>query len=148
MNPTHNAVEQVFRKESGRVLASLISVLGDFGLAEDSYQDALIVALERWPREGIPRNPGAWINVAARRKAIDRLRRDTVRARRLTVLQLLDETETPEETAMSDETIPDERLKLMFVCCHPALGREAQVALTLRTLGGLSTPEIAAAFLV
>jgi RNA polymerase sigma-70 factor, ECF subfamily len=148
MNLIHSAVEQVFRKESGRVLAALISLLGDFALAEDAYQDALIVALERWPRDGIPDNPGAWINVAARHKAIDRLRRDSSRARSLTNLQILDEIETAEESEMSDETIPDERLKLMFVCCHPALGREAQVALTLRTLGGLSTPEIAAAFLV
>lgn len=148
MNLTHGAVEQVFRKESGRVLASLISLLGDFALAEDSYQDALIIALERWPREGIPHNPGAWINVAARHKAIDRLRRDNSRARKLAIMPMLDGIDSAEESEMSDETIPDERLKLMFVCCHPALAREAQVALTLRTLGGLSTQEIAAAFLV
>jgi RNA polymerase sigma-70 factor (ECF subfamily) len=148
MNPIHSAIEQVFRKQSGRVLASLISLLGDFALAEDAYQDALIVALERWPRDGVPNNPGAWINVAARRKAIDRLRRDTSRAHKLALLKMLNEFETAEEGEMTDDTIPDERLKLMFVCCHPALGREAQVALTLRTLGGLSTPEIAAAFLV
>ena len=126
MNPIHSAVEQVFRNESGRVLASLISRLGDFALAEDAYQDALIIALERWPREGIPHNPGAWINVAARHKAIDRLRRDTSRTRKLANFQVLDEIEMPEEIELSDEIIPDERLKLMFVCCHPALGREAQ----------------------
>jgi len=148
MNPIHSAVEQVFRNESGRVLAALISLLGDFALAEDAFQDALIIALERWTREGIPVNPGAWINVAARHKAIDRLRRDSSRAHKLSNIQMLGEIETAVDTEMSDETIPDERLKLMFVCCHPALGREAQVALTLRTLGGLSTPEIAAAFLV
>ena len=130
------------------MLAALISLLGDFALAEDAYQDALIVALERWPREGIPNNPGAWINVAARHKAIDRLRRDSSRASKVSNLGMLAEIEMTEESEMSDESIPDERLKLMFVCCHPALGREAQVALTLRTLGGLSTPEIAAAFLV
>jgi RNA polymerase sigma-70 factor (ECF subfamily) len=148
MNPIHSAVEQVFRKESGRVLASLISLLGDFALAEDAYQDALMVALERWPRDGVPTNPGGWINVTARRKAIDRLRRDAAQARKLALVQMLGEMEAVEESEMSDDTIPDERLKLMFVCCHPALGREAQVALTLRTLGGLSTPEIASAFLV
>lgn len=137
-------IETTFREEHGRVLAALISQLGDFTLAEDALQDALVNALERWPIDGIPRNPGAWLMTAAKRRAIDRLRRVAVQQRQAVIL---DELEKPAEFEMED-AIPDERLKLMFTCCHPALALEAQVALTLHTLGGLSTPEVARAFLV
>ncbi len=137
-------VESIFRQEHGRVLAALIGQFGDFALAEDALQDALVVALERWEVEGAPRNPGAWLTAIAKRRAIDRLRRDSAFARKQAILQTLVETEQ-EDDEMDD--IPDERLKLMFTCCHPSLPLEAQVALTLRTLGGLSTAEIARAFL-
>jgi RNA polymerase sigma-70 factor, ECF subfamily len=147
LNPTHAIIEQTFRQESGRVIAALISALGDFTLAEDSLQDALIVALERWPLDGLPNNPGAWITTTARRKAIDRLRRSSAFERKQATLKALIELEGEEEEDDVD-AIPDERLKLIFTCCHPALALEAQVALTLRTLGGLTTEEIASAFLV
>jgi RNA polymerase sigma-70 factor, ECF subfamily len=143
----HRLVEQTFREEYGRVLAALISQLGDFTLAEDAVQDALVIALERWGTEGVPTNPGAWITTIAKRRAIDRLRRRATAERKQGLL--LDVTE--DEEGQEDEemgTIPDERLKLMFTCCHPSLALDAQVALTLRTLGGLSTAEIARAFLV
>ncbi|HEY6030117.1 MAG TPA: sigma-70 family RNA polymerase sigma factor, partial [Gaiellaceae bacterium] len=135
-------VEQVFREEHGRVLASLIRVLGDFELAEDAVQDAYAVAVERWPREGTPRNPAAWIVTTARNRAIDRIRRERTLARKL------EQLDAPAEEEPEMETIPDERLALIFTCCHPALALEAQVALTLQSLGGLTTPEIARAFLV
>jgi RNA polymerase sigma-70 factor, ECF subfamily len=137
-------IESTFREEHGRILAALIGQLGDFPLAEDALQDALVNALERWEIDGIPRNPGAWLLAVARRRAIDRLRHSTVLERKVT---LLDNPEEPDEPDM-DNPIPDERLKLMFTCCHPALALEAQVALTLHTLGGLSTAEVARAFLV
>jgi len=137
-------VERTFREEHGRVLAVLISQLGDFTLAEDALQDALVNALERWEIDGLPRNPGAWLMTVARRRAIDRLRRDLTLEHDTTIL---DSLATQDEIAM-DASIPDDRLKLMFTCCHPALSLEAQVALTLHTLGGLSTQEVARAFLV
>ncbi len=137
-------IEQTFREEHGRVLAALISQLGDFTLAEDALQDALVNALERWESEGVPRNPGAWLMTVARRRAIDRLRRMTPLERDPVIL---DSIATWDEPKM-DDSIPDDRLKLMFTCCHPTLALEAQVALTLHTLGGLSTPEIARAFLI
>jgi RNA polymerase sigma-70 factor (ECF subfamily) len=124
------------------VLATLVGVLGDLDLAEDALQDALAVALERWPVRGVPDNPAGWIVTAARNRAIDRIRRERTFARKAELLQRL-ETE-PEETGV----LPDERLELIFLCCHPALAIDARVALTLRTLGGLTTPEIARAFLV
>lgn len=140
-------IETIFRQEHGRILAVLISTLGDFALAEDALQDALIVALERWKQDGVPRNPGAWITTIAKRKAIDRIRRDSNFTRKhQVILDSLTGDEDDEEEEM--ETIPDERLKLMFTCCHPSLNLDAQVALTLRTLGGLSTDEIARAFLI
>ena len=144
----HATISQTFRHESGRVLAALIGWLGDFELAEDAFQDALVVALERWSRDGIPDNPGAWITTTARRKAIDRLRRRKILAQKQEVM--LRETALVEEfqDELAMNSIPDERLKLIFTCCHPALAPEAQVALTLRTLGGLSTAEIAGAFLL
>jgi RNA polymerase sigma-70 factor (ECF subfamily) len=147
MIPAHAIVERTFRDESGRVLAALIAVLRDFELAQDALQDALIVALERWPVDGLPLNPGAWITTTARRRAIDRLRRDQTLTRKRAILQALAELEAEDEEVEAD-SIPDERLKLMFTCCHPALSQEAQVALTLNTLGGLATPEVARAFLV
>ena len=146
MTKTHQAVEQTFRRESGRVMATLISHFGDFDLAEDVLQEALIVALERWPADGIPRNPAAWITTTARRKAIDRLRRSRNLAHKIAILQTVAERDRSDEEIDVD-TIPDERLKLIFTCCHPALALEVQVALTLRTLGGLETAEIAKAFL-
>jgi RNA polymerase sigma-70 factor (ECF subfamily) len=143
------AAERVFRDERVAVLATLIRQVGDFQLAEDSMQDAFAAALASWPRDGIPRNPAAWINVTARRRAIDRLRRDRAvadRAARLGELIRLDEQEHPAPSEAS--MIADDRLRLIFTCCHPALDPSAQVALTLRTLGGLTTAEIAHAFVV
>jgi RNA polymerase sigma-70 factor, ECF subfamily len=125
-------------------VAILIRVLGDFELAEDAVQDAFATALERWPRDGEPRNPGAWIVTTARNRAIDRIRRERTLARKTELLARLEELRTEED----DVTLPDERLSLVFTCCHPALAPEAQVALTLREVGGLQTPEIARAFLV
>ncbi|GAC1566186.1 MAG: sigma-70 family RNA polymerase sigma factor [Ktedonobacteraceae bacterium] len=152
MDTVQRIVADTFHQEAGRILASLISSVRDFELAEDALQDAMLVALERWPLDGVPRNPSAWITTAARHKAIDRLRRASTLARKHALLQELaeqDVQDAQEATAeMEDRAIPDERLKLMFTCCHPALALEAQVALTLHTLGGLSTPEIANAFLV
>ena len=138
-------IERTFREEHGRVLAALISQLGDFELAEDALQDALVNALEHWETDGIPRNPGAWLLTVARRRAIDRLRRN---ARLEHNPVILDSLVAPKEEPEMDDSIPDDRLKLMFTCCHPALALEAQVALTLHTLGGLSTQEVARAFLV
>jgi len=147
MEDVHQTIERTFRAESGRVLAALISYLSDFDLAEDAFQDALIVALEKWPRDGLPQNPGAWITTTARHKAIDRLRRrQSFDQKRLQLIDLTQSPAAPDDVEI--DSIPDERLKLIFTCCHPALSLEAQVALTLRTLGGLETAEIAAAFLV
>ncbi len=149
MDAIQRVVADTFHQEGGRILASLIGSVRDFELAEDALQDAMLVALERWPVEGVPRNPSAWITTAARNKAIDRLRRASTLARKQALLQELAEQDTQEELAeMEDRAIPDERLKLIFTCCHPALALDAQIALTLHTLGGLSTPEIANAFLV
>lgn len=139
-------IEKTFREEHGRVLAALISQLGDFMLAEDALQDALVNALERWRVDGVPRNPAAWLTTVARRRAIDRLRRAATLEEKIPLLD--SPTQTEEESEMDDDSIPDERLKLMFTCCHPSLALETQVALTLHTLGGLSTPEVARAFLV
>lgn len=140
-------IETTFRQEYGKILAVLIGALGDFALAEDALQDALIAALEQWKQDGVPRNPGAWITTIAKRKAIDRIRRNSNFTRKQQViLDTLKGDEDDEEEKM--KTIPDERLKLMFTCCHPSLNLDAQVALTLRTLGGLSTHEIARALLV
>jgi RNA polymerase sigma-70 factor (ECF subfamily) len=151
MIPVAVAVERVFRRESGAVLAGLIRILGEFDLAEDVLHDALASALERWPRDGIPNNPGAWINTTARRKAIDRLRRSaTARDKQGDIVALveLEAEERGDAAGLDAPDIPDDRLRLIFTCCHPALAREAQIALTLHTLGGLSTSEIAAAFFV
>ncbi|MGH3103338.1 MAG: RNA polymerase sigma factor, partial [Gaiellaceae bacterium] len=142
------AVARLAREEPGRILAILISVLGDFDLAEDALQDALATALERWPAEGVPANAVGWVVTTARNRAIDRIRRERALTRKTRLLERLEALPpaAPEEDEMS--SIPDERLSLIFTCCHPALAVEGQVALTLRTLGGLTTPEIARAFLV
>ena len=158
MSVPRRAIEHLFREESGRILAGLIRLLGDFDLAEDAYHDALTTALVRWPEDGVPENPAAWITTAARHRAIDLIRRRNVRG---------EGTADPEAAAGTgggsgdlrngsfallesrpDLSLEDDRLRLIFTCCHPALNQEAQVALTLRTLGGLTTPEIARAFLV
>jgi RNA polymerase sigma-70 factor, ECF subfamily len=125
------------------VLATLIRVLGDFDLAEDALQDALAAALERWPRTGVPENPAGWLVTTARNRAIDRIRRDRTLAQKTELLARALELPDDEEAIL-----PDERLELIFACCHPALAAEAQVALTLNLLGGLTTPEIARAFIV
>jgi RNA polymerase sigma-70 factor, ECF subfamily len=145
-----NVVDRLFREESGRAVATLIRILGDFDLAEEAVQDAFVVALDRWPSEGLPRNPGAWITRTARNRAIDIVRRQRRFAEKRAVLQELEALASAGEDDSDDDVsaIPDDRLRLIFTCCHPALASEAQVALTLRTLGGLSTSEIARAFLV
>jgi RNA polymerase sigma-70 factor (ECF subfamily) len=137
-------LEQAFRDQWGRVLASLIGFLGDFDLAEEAAQEAFAIAVERWPRDGVPANPGAWLVTTARNRAINRIRRDRTLAAKTRLLQVPE----AEEDRVDATTFPDERLELIFTCCHPALATDAQVALTLRTLGGLSTGEIARAFLV
>ncbi|HEY5977070.1 MAG TPA: sigma-70 family RNA polymerase sigma factor [Solirubrobacterales bacterium] len=137
-------IDDVFRDEWGRVLASLIGFLGDFDLAEEAAQEAFATATERWPREGRPENPAAWLIATGRNRAIDRIRRDRTLAEKS---KLLDRPE-PAQLDSEMDAFPDERLELIFTCCHPALSTEAQVALTLRTLGGLETEEIARAFLV
>jgi RNA polymerase sigma-70 factor (ECF subfamily) len=149
MDDARATLDRVFRDEHGRVLATLIRQVGDFQLAEDAVQDAIAAALIAWERD-IPANPGAWLTTTARRKAIDRLRRAENLARKLESLQVLVEIErrADEGDDAMDTGLEDDRLRLIFTCCHPALSREAQVALTLRTLGGLTTPEVARAFLV
>jgi RNA polymerase sigma-70 factor, ECF subfamily len=153
----HAVVDHLFRDEQGRAVATLIRVLGDFDLAEEAVQDAFITALETWPVRGIPDNPGAWITTTARNRAIDRLRRRKRLAEKEDLLRR--EAEIEEELAAIDpdaaldgatamSPIVDDRLRLIFTCCHPALPMDGRVALTLRTLGGLTTPEIAKAFLV
>jgi RNA polymerase sigma-70 factor (ECF subfamily) len=136
-------VARAFRDERARCIAILGRVLGDLDLAEDAVQDAFAIALQRWPRDGTPANPGAWIVATARNRAIDRIRREQTLARKTELLARAQQLPDDE-----DATIPDERLELIFACCHPALAAEAQVALTLSLLGGLTTPEIARAFLV
>src|SRR6266540_202481 len=137
-------LERVFRDQWGRVLAALIGYLGDIDLAEEAAQEAFAIAAERWPRDGAPANPGAWLVTTARNRAINRIRRDRTLAAKTRLLQVPEASEDP----MDATSFPDERLELVFTCCHPALATDAQVALTLRTLGGLSTGEIARAFLV
>jgi RNA polymerase sigma-70 factor (ECF subfamily) len=138
-------VEQAFRDHWGRVLAALIGFLGDFELAEEATQEAFAIAAERWPRDGAPAQPAGWLITTARNAAINRIRRNRTLASKLPLLEMPSETT---EDGMDEMVFADERLELLFTCCHPALGVDAQVALTLRTLGGLSTPEIARAFLV
>jgi RNA polymerase sigma-70 factor (ECF subfamily) len=134
----------VFRRESGKAIATLTRVFGDLDVAEEAVQEAFAVAVERWPSSGMPDNPGAWIMTTARNKATDRVRRESTRDTRHRQSVLLHERDEPEETG----PVRDDRLRLIFTCCHPALAPEARVALTLRMLGGLQTDEIARAFLV
>jgi RNA polymerase sigma-70 factor (ECF subfamily) len=145
----------IFRAESGRCTATLIRVLGDIDLAEDAVAEAFAIAAERWPTRGVPPNPGGWITTTARNRAIDRLRRDAKRTdRHRAALRLeaddMAHDQEPQLDALDDlvDVVADDQLRLMFLCCHPSLGADAQVALTLRLLGGLDTPEIARAFLV
>jgi RNA polymerase sigma-70 factor (ECF subfamily) len=148
-DPVAAAIDRAFRDERAAVLATLIRQVGDFQLAEDAVQDAFLSAVGAWRRDGVPANPGAWITVAARRKAIDRVRKDRSLADRVERLAELVRLDAQEEPSVSEAgPIVDDRLRLIFTCCHPALDLSAQVALTLRVLGGLSTGEIARAFLV
>jgi RNA polymerase sigma-70 factor (ECF subfamily) len=142
-------LEQVFRDQWGRVLAALIGFLGDFELAEEAAQEAFAIAAERWARDGEPANPTAWLITTGRNRAINRIRRDRTLAAKTRLLEVPEAVDDVDAMTLTDElSFPDERLELIFTCCHPALATEAQVALTLRTLGGLSTEEIARAFLV
>ena len=138
-------VDRLFRRESGRAVATLIRAIGDFDLAEEAVQDAFVTALERWPADGVPDNPAAWITTTARNRAIDRLRRDTSGRSKS---ELVERMRALDEIGQGMPEIPDDRLRLIFTCCHPALAIDARIALTLRTVGGLSTREIARAFLV
>jgi RNA polymerase sigma factor (sigma-70 family) len=147
----HRTIDAVWRIESARVIARLARLVGDVGLAEDLAQDALLAALEQWPESGVPDNPGAWLMTTGRRRAIDLLRRRTLLERKQEQLGYEIEAQLeraiPDLDAELDDDIGDERLRLVFTCCHPVLSTEARVALTLRLLGGLATPEIARAFL-
>lgn len=138
-------VEEVFRAEWGRAVSILTRVLGNLALAEDAVQDAFAIGLERWPRDGTPSNPGAWLVTTARNRAIDRIRREQVFAQKAELLARLESLPTEEDDV---STIPDDRLALIFTCCHPALAADARIALTLREVAGLTTTEIAHAFLV
>ena len=144
---TEQVIERTVREEWGRILASLVSGLNDLQLAEDCLQEAVISALDHWGKNGLPRSPSAWLITVARRKALDKLRRAQNFARKENEIAYLLELENRPLDDPMMETIPDKRLEMIFTCCHPALERKSQVALTLRTLGGLSTDEIAAAFL-
>lgn len=155
MTDAKAAAESIFREQSGRITATLIRISGSFDLAEEALQDAFAAALARWPESGIPDNPAAWITTAAHRKLIDSIRRDRTRREKQEPLRYetptsyrLDDRSTEASLDASSMNYPDDRLRLIFTCCHPAINTEAQVALTLRTLGGLTTPEIARAFLV
>lgn len=148
-------LDAVFRREAGRCTATLIRVLGDIDLAEDAVAEAFAIAAEQWPKRGIPPNPGGWITTTARNRAIDRLRRESTRVERYIAAHQMhthdaDPDATPEREALDRfvDVVPDDQLRLMFLCCHPALAADSQVALTLRLLGGLETSEIARAFLL
>ena len=147
MSTPPGSLEEIVRIEGGRVLATIIRLTGDIGLAEDAVQDAVLIAMERWPGDGVPRNPAAWLTTVARNKALDRIRREASRQDRERVAVDL-EGGGDDEWHFSDSTIRDDQLRLLFTCCHPALSADARVALALRTIGGLRTHEIAAAFLV
>ncbi|MGH2857569.1 MAG: RNA polymerase sigma factor, partial [Solirubrobacteraceae bacterium] len=148
---THRAIDAVWRIESARLIAGLTRIVRDISIAEDLAQDALVAALEQWPRSGIPENPGAWLMAVAKRRGIDALRRRVALERKQELiaheLETLGRLDQSDLAAQVDE-VPDDVLRLVFMTCHPVLSREARVALTLRLLGGLSTPEIARAFLV
>jgi RNA polymerase sigma-70 factor, ECF subfamily len=142
------AVAEAFHAEWGRVVATLVRLTGDWDLAEECAQDAFATALERWPRDGIPRRPGAWLTTVARHRAVDRARRARVGETKTREVAVMTAESDDSVGAEAEEEVPDDRLRLMFTCCHPALTFEAQIALTLRTLAGMTTPEIAHAFLV
>ena len=148
----HRTIDAVWRIESARLIAGLVRMLRDVGLAEELAQDALVTALERWPQTGVPDNPGAWLMTAAKHRAIDQLRRKKLIERKHQALAHEPEFEPTDERsemeALLDDDIGDDLLRLMFTACHPVLSAEARVALTLRLIGGLSTDEIARAFLV
>ena len=149
MLPESNlAVESVYRSEWGRIVATLIRLIGDFDLAEESAQEAFAVAVDQWRVSGVPEFPRAWIIQTARHKAIDRIRRQARFEEKIESYAASGLNRTIEEPEYFTDEIPDDRLRLIFTCCHPALALDAQVALTLRTLGGLQTDEIARAFLV
>ena len=144
MNDSATAIERIFREEYGRVVASLVRRFGDIDVAEDAASEALLVALEKWPVDGTPPNPGAWLTTTAGNKAIDRIRRERLRDAKHQAAEMIHDDTPHEPTGI----VEDDRLRLIFTCCHPALALEARVALTLRLLGGLTVPEIAQAFLV
>jgi RNA polymerase sigma-70 factor, ECF subfamily len=155
MTDAKSVAESVFRQQSGRIIATLIRISGSFDLAEEALQEAFTSAIARWPESGVPDNPAAWITTAAHRRLIDALRRDRTRREKEDPLRYEtptsyhpDEIDAEAAFDASSMNYPDDRLRLIFTCCHPAINIEAQVALTLRTLGGLATPEIARAFLV
>ncbi|HSS19892.1 MAG TPA: RNA polymerase sigma factor [Pyrinomonadaceae bacterium] len=152
MSQPSEVLERVFREEHGRIIATLIRLSGSFDLAEESLQEAFTAALTNWEREGTPRNAGAWLTTVAHRKLLDALRREKTKTEKQPELEYETERLLPDnEISISvgeDNEYPDDRLRLIFTCCHPSINREAQVALTLRTLGGLTTPEIARAFLM
>jgi len=145
MRPHRDEIDGYFRREYGRCVATLVRFFGDIDIAEEAVQDAFAVALDRWPETGLPPNPGAWITTTARNRAIDQRRREASRHDRHAQAALLYGRDEPHEPV---GPVKDDRLRLIFTCCHPALARTAQVALTLRLLGGLETPQIARAFLV
>ncbi|HET8654049.1 MAG TPA: RNA polymerase sigma factor [Longimicrobiaceae bacterium] len=148
----HRTIDAVWRMESAKLIATLTRMVRDVGLAEDLAQDALVAALERWPASGVPENPGAWLMAAAKRRAIDHFRRGKLLDRKHEELghelEALQETALPDLDAAIDDPVGDDLLRLIFICCHPVLSTEARVALTLRLLGGLTTEEVARAFLV
>jgi RNA polymerase sigma factor (sigma-70 family) len=149
---THRTIDAVWRMESAKVIAGLTRLVGDVGLAEDLAQDALVIALEKWPTQGVPDNPGAWLMATAKHRAIDQIRRKSMLAEKHELIgQELEEQQqnaTPDVEESIDDYVGDDLLRLIFMCCHPVLQTDARVALTLRMLGGLTTPEIARAFLV
>ena len=150
-NPVENTLEQVFREEYGRIISTLIRTSGSFDLAEEALQEAFTSAASTWGRDGAPRNPGAWLTTVAHRKLLDAVRRDKTRTDKQAVIEYeTNRLHSFAEPDLPDHSVeyPDDRLRLIFTCCHPSLSREAQVALTLRTLGGLTTTEIAHAFLL
>ena len=147
MGTAADSVEAVFREEWGRLLAALVRTLGDLDLAEEVAADAVAAALQRWPRDGVPNRPAAWLLTTARHRAVDLLRRDKVLAAKLALLQVEADRYEPPRPEPERDDVPDERLHLFFTCCHPALTLEAQTALTLNCLGGLTTSEVARAFL-
>jgi RNA polymerase sigma-70 factor (ECF subfamily) len=152
MDEVSNTIEAIFRRESGRIIATLIRIAGSFDLAEEAMQEAFTAALSTWPEKGLPQNPAAWVTAVAHRRLIDHGRRERTRREKQEPLIYETPITHPPEAEMQFETAemdyPDDRLRLIFTCCHPAINPEAQIALTLRTLGGLTTPEIARAFLL